>query len=118
MIMKRGEVVLVHYPFASGTGSKLRPALIVQNDQNNQRMTNVIVAAITSTTHRSGEATQRFIEVATPAGQQSGLVKDSVVTCENLATITQGRVTRVIGSLPDDVMAEINECLKASLELP
>lgn len=118
MTMKRGDVVLVHYPFASGVGSKLRPALVVQCDRNNRRLTNVILAAVTSTTHRSGEPTQLLIEVGTPAGQQSGLVKDSVVTCENLVTVDRTRVTRSIGSLPDDVMAQVNECLKASLEIP
>jgi len=118
MTIKRGDVVLVHYPFVSGIGSKLRPALVVQCNHNNQRLKNVLLAAITSTAHRSGEPTQLLIEVATSAGQQSGLVKDSVVTCENLVTVDRTRVTRSIGSLPDDVMAQVNQCLKASLEIP
>ena len=77
----------------------------------------MILAAITSTKHRSGEPTQLLIEVTTPTGKQSGLVKDSVVTCENLATIAQHRVTRKLGSLPDTAMAQINNCLKASLAI-
>ena len=93
----------------------MRPALVVQSDHNNQRLSNVIVAAITTTRHRSGEPTQLLIETATAAGQQSGLVKDSVVTCENLATVDKGIVLRKIGSLPDDVMDQVNDCLKASL---
>lgn len=113
--MQRGDVVLVHFPFSSGAGSKLRPALVVQSDPNNQRLTNVIVAAITTTTHRSGEPTQLLIDVSTPAGQQSGLLKDSVVTCENLATVDQGRVTRKIGTLPTNAMQRISDCLRAAL---
>jgi mRNA interferase MazF len=81
--LKRGGVVVVRYPFSSATGSKSRPALVVQCDRNNQRLTNVILAAITTTIHRSGEPTQLLIAAAKPAGQQSGLVQDSVVTCEN-----------------------------------
>ncbi len=38
--MKRGDVVLLDYPYADGSGSKVRPALIVQNDGDNQRLTN------------------------------------------------------------------------------
>jgi hypothetical protein len=41
----------------------------VQCDRNNQRLTNVILAAITTTIHRSGEPTQLLFEVAMPAGQ-------------------------------------------------
>ena len=51
MTLKRGDVVIVHYPFSSGTGTKLRPALVVQCDRNNRRLTNVILTAITTTTH-------------------------------------------------------------------
>ena len=81
-------------------------------------MTNTILAAITTTTHRSNEPTQLLIDVATPEGQQSGLLKDSIVSCENLATVEQSLIHRTIGSLPPSVMDQVNDCLKASLELP
>ncbi len=82
MICIRGDIVTVLFPFSSGTGAKHRPALVVQNDVNNRRMTNVIVAAITTTKHRSGQPTQLLVEFASPVGKQSGLAHDSVVTCE------------------------------------
>jgi mRNA interferase MazF len=34
--MKRGDVVLVDWPFSGGGSSKIRPALIIQNDRDNQ----------------------------------------------------------------------------------
>lgn len=117
MTYRRGDIVVVSFPFSSGTGAKARPALVVQSDVNNRRLTNVIVAAITTTTHRSGEPTQLLIEVATPAGQQSGLVHDSVVTCENLATIEQRLILRTIGALTPDALARIDGCVKAALGL-
>jgi mRNA interferase MazF len=118
MTLTRGDVVIVRYPFSSGVGGKLRPALVVQCDRNNRRLTNVVLAAITTTTHRSGEQTQLLVEVGTSAGRQSGLMKDSVITCENLVTVAQSLVTRKIGSMPDDEMAQVNDCLKASLAIP
>ena len=42
----------------------------------------------------------------------------SVVQCENLATIDQSFVLRVIGRLAPPLMSLINGCLKASLDLP
>jgi hypothetical protein len=44
-----------------------------------------------------------LIEVRTPQGQQSGLLHDSVVSCINLATVTEDRIDRVIGHLPDEL---------------
>jgi mRNA interferase MazF len=117
MTVRRGDVVLVRFPFSSGVGGKRRPALVVQADANNQRLTNVIIAAITTTTHRSGQPTQWLLTASSPAGQQAGLLHDSVVTCENLATVEQTLVTRRLGSLPEADMRAINDCLKASLGL-
>jgi len=50
MRVQRGDTILVNYPFASGTGGKVRPALVVQCDRNNGRLDNTIIAQITSRT--------------------------------------------------------------------
>jgi mRNA interferase MazF len=118
MNVRRGDVVLAFYPFASGTSTKKRPVLVVQNDRDNQRLTNTIVAQITSNIRRAHEPTHLLIEIASTAGKQSGLLSDSVVSCVNLATIHEGRIDRKIGSLPPAVMTRIDACLKAALELP
>jgi len=115
MRLRRGDVVLVEFPFADGTGAKLRPALVIQNDRNNQRLTNVILAAITSTIHRQHEPTQLFIDPATPTGKRSGLVMPSVVSTENIFTVAQKRVRRKLGRLPTSLLQQVDDCLKASL---
>jgi mRNA interferase MazF len=116
--MKRGDVVLLDYPYADGSGSKVRPVLIVQNDRNNQRLTNTIVALITKNLSRVHEPTQLLIDVSTPEGQQSGLNRPSAVTCSNLFTVAQAKVRRVVGSLSTATMTRIDVCLKVALDLP
>ena len=118
MNVHRGDVALVDYPYAAGGGAKVRPVLVIQNDRDNQRLRNTIVAQITSVTRRALEPTQLLIEIATPAGQQSGLRQDAVVNCVNLLTLDKGKVLRKLGSLPDALMQQVNNCLKAALELP
>jgi mRNA interferase MazF len=66
MTLSRGDVVLVDFPYSSGTGSKFRPALVIQNDADNARLTNTILVQITGTTHRALEPTQVLVEVTTP----------------------------------------------------
>jgi mRNA interferase MazF len=118
MSVKRGDVVLVNWPFSSGTGTKPRPALVVQNDRDNARLTNTILAMITSVTRRTPEATQLLIEVSTPDGARSGLHRDSIVNCVNLFTIEQVKILRTIGKLSAQLLQQVNDCLKAALELP
>lgn len=117
MNVQRGEVVLVDYPYASGTGAKVRPALVIQNDRDNQRLLNTIVVQITSVTRRALEPTQLLIELDTPAGRQSGLRQDSVVNCVNLLTLDKDKILRKLGSLPVSELQLVNTCLKTALEL-
>jgi mRNA interferase MazF len=116
-VLTRGDVVLVDYPFSSGAGSKRRPALVLQNDRDNARLTNTIIAMITSQTARAHEATQLLIALSTPEGRQSGLRQDSVVACNSLFTIERRLVLHRIGMLSVDLMSQIDACLKAALNL-
>ena len=118
MNVHRGDVVLVDYPYAGGGATKGRPALVIQNDRDNQRLVNTIIVQITSLTRRALEPTQLLIELATPEGQQSGLRQDSVVNCVNLLTLDKSKILRKLGTLPVAAMQQVNECLKAALELP
>jgi mRNA interferase MazF len=118
MNVDRGDVVLVDYPYADGTGKKVRPALVIQNDRDNQRLVNTIVAQITSATRRVSEPTQVLIEMASLAGRESGLRQDSVVNCVNVLTLSKAKVLRKLGELPDSTMQQVNTSLKAALALP
>ena len=118
MTLKRGDVVLVWYPFASGIGGKRRPCLILQNDMDNARLNDTIVAQITSNLRAVLEPTQLLIDRATPEGKLTGLLHNSLVSCNNLATIEQRRVVKVIGSLTPIVLLEVEKCLKAALGMP
>jgi mRNA interferase MazF len=118
MPVTRGDVILTFVANVGSPGGKVRPALVVQSDHNNARLNETIIAAITSNTSRVHEATQLLIELATPEGAASGLLHDSAVRCERLHSIPQADVRRVIGHLPDALMHQIEDCLKAALGLP
>ena len=48
MKVRHGDIVLVDFPYSDHTGSKVRPALVVQADTWNQRLDDTILALITS----------------------------------------------------------------------
>lgn len=118
MSVQRGDIVLLDIAFAQGGGSKIRPALVVQADRNNSRLGNTIVASITRNISRVHEPTQMLIDPSTSAGQNSGLLAPSAITCENLFTASQQLILRTIGHLPLVAMHQIGDCLKAALGLP
>jgi len=115
---RRGDVVIIEFPFVDGGRGKNRPALIVQSDENNRRLQNTIVAMISGNLRRADQvATQVLVDPQTVAGRSSGLHGPSVVKCENLYTVRQQDVLQTIGRLSTELMTEAEACLKASLEL-
>jgi mRNA interferase MazF len=117
MSFRRGDVALAWFPFASGAGRKRRPCVVVQNDADNQKLSNTVVAQITSNTARSGDKSHLLIQVATPDGRRTGLLHDPVVSCNNRATVEQNLVQKAIGILSPTLMLQVNDRLKAALEL-
>lgn len=109
---KRGDVILVLFPNADLRTAKRRPALVVQTDNLQTGLSQVIVAMITSRMFRANHPSRVTILAVTPEGQQSGLLSDSVVMTDNLATILDAEIDRVIGSLP---MINIDKALRHTL---
>ena len=110
----RGDVVLVLFPHSNLRTATTRPALIVQADNLQTELPQVIVAMITSRVFRANHRSRVLIERSAPVGQQSGLLADSVVMTDNLATVTEAAIDRVIGTLP---MADVDSALRHTLQL-
>ena len=113
--MNRGDVVLVDFTRVAGPTAKRRPAVVIQNDNDNRRMTNTIVTMITGNVSRSGEPTQLPIDPATADGASSGLRHVSVVNCSNLFTIKERDVARTLGHLAPALLVQIDKCLEVAL---
>ena len=117
MKVKRGDVVLLSFPFSDGDATKVRPALVVQDNDLNKRLNSTVVAMIT--THRpSMTAAHVTISLDTDAGRASGLLHDSTVKCHNLFTIHQSKIMRSIGKLPSNEMDNIDHGVVTALDLP
>ena len=116
MNVSRGDVVLVDYPFSDQTGSKVRPALVVQTDVFNRRIDDTILAAIGSAMHRSTES-RLYIDIATSEGATTGLRQNSMVQCENLLTYDRRLLIAKLGQLSDSQMREVDSRLKFTLDV-
>jgi len=111
---RRGDVVLVLFPHSDLRTAKTRPALVVQADNLETGLPQVIVAMITSRLFRASHPSRVTVLRSAPEARQSGLLTDSVVMTDNLATIAVSAIDRVIGSLP---MSKVNVALRHTLGL-
>ena len=119
MNCKRGDVVIVPFPFVTSEGAmqKARPALVVSNHLIRRRFDDLILVGITSQRIDDVIETEFLIEEDREYFEQSGLKKTSVVRCEYLMTVPKRLVARKLGELPENIMELIDKKIKRSLGL-
>jgi mRNA interferase MazF len=116
--MNRGDVILVRFPHPSGLRGKKRPAVIVQSDAYTGKVSTLIVAEVTKNLTMANDPACLFIDLSTPEGKATGLVRDCVVSCLVLVTVYADTVAQVLGTLSPTTKQKLNDCLKAGLGLP
>ena len=113
--MNRGEVVLVDWQFSDRTGSKLRPAVVVQADFLNGLIDDTVLVQITGTKHGL-PGTE--VELDPARETASGLAQVCYASCANILTTDPAFIDQTIGVLSTGAMQQIEACLKKVLELP
>ena len=61
MKTSRGDVILVEMPFSDGSGTKIRPTVVVQSDLYNAKLTAAVVALLTSNVRGAGNTACRYL---------------------------------------------------------
>ena len=80
-------------------------------------LSTVVVAEITKNLAMANDPACLFIDINTPEGQSTGLVRDSVISCVLLVTVYADTVAQVLGTLSMLQMQKLDQCLRAGLGL-
>jgi mRNA interferase MazF len=112
MNIHRGDVLKARFPHASGGRGKKRPVVVVQANGYNQRLRHAVVAQVSTNLTEKGDPAYLFIDVSTPEGQATGLNQDCLICCPLLSLMTEDRLQDKIGTLPGQLLAQLDGCLK------
>ena len=116
-LMLRGEIRVVDLdPARTGEAAKRRPAVIVSNDGANTTAARlghgvVTVVPVTSSVDRVFP-----FQVLIPA-VESGRARDSKAQAEQVRAVSVDRVAEQVGSVPAELMLEVDEALRLHLGL-
>ncbi len=113
--MNRGEVVLGDRQFSDRTGSKLRPAVVIQADFLNGLIDDTVLVQITGTKHGL-PGTE--VEIDPAQETASGLNQVCYASCTNLLTADPSFIDQTIGYLSTGTMRQIEACFKVVLDIP
>lgn len=105
--MKKGDIVLIPFPFTNLKGAKRRPAVILYKGESD-----VIVSFITSRV-KWEEKTDLLIV----PDQLNGLKKPSLIRIDKIATLEIELIIGKLGEVGGDKIIEINSKLRQLLGL-
>jgi mRNA interferase MazF len=86
---------------------KKRPAIVLQADDLQTGLDQLIIGMITSNLTRKGHKSRIFVDIHTEIGQRTGLLSDSVIMTDNIATVLLSGIYRRIGAFTElDMLRE------------
>ena len=115
--IKRGDILLVTFPFSDLTSRQVRPALVLSNDRHNTTDPDLVCLMITSQARkaRSGDF---VLHKADPDFGQAGLRYDSVFRVSRLASLDATLAQKRLGTASDRILNKVGRKLGELLELP
>jgi len=112
-MIRRGDVYYADLrPVIGSEQGGIRPVLIIQNDVGNRHSPTVICAAITSKMNKAKLPAHVELDA-----EICHMVKDSVILLEQLRTIDKQRLKERICHIDDELLEQVNQALRVSLEL-
>ncbi len=105
--MKKGNVVLIPFPFTDLKGNKIRPAVILADSE-----LDVTICFVTSELRWK----TRY-DVSVFPSKNNGLKVPSLIRTGKIATVDADLVLGKLGDLSDSEIKELNEGLKELLQL-
>ena len=115
--MRRAEIRLVDlYPARGAEANKRRPAVIVSNDAANRTATRLGRGVLTVVPVTSNVERVYPFQVLLPSGT-AGLSQDSKAQAEQVRSIAVERLGKLLGNVPADIMASIDDALRLHLAL-
>jgi mRNA interferase MazF len=119
LIVKRGSIVLIRYPFTDSSGTKVRPALILSPDILLKRLSDVLCLFISSSLPQQKELlpTDFILEKDHPSFVKTGLKSRSVFRSHKIALLDKSLVLRGLGEMDRSLMDEIDKRLCIAIGL-
>jgi mRNA interferase MazF len=110
-LLKRGEVWLADLnPTQGSEQAGIRPVIIFQNDIVSQFSTTIITIPLTTNQRRAILPICLLIKQG-----DGGLVQDSVALCFQMRVLDKTRLTRKLGQLNPDTIAQLEEVVLLTL---
>jgi mRNA interferase MazF len=99
MKVNQRELYIVPFPFSDFSGRKVRPVIVISNNEFNNNSQDVIVCAITSNITN----TKYSIKITNKDLEKGNLIVTSLIKVESILKIEKKKLIKKIGLLKKDI---------------
>ena len=114
--MKRGDIVLITFPFSDLKGIKVRPAIVISSDTYNQKGQDALFMLISSNVSNP-RSTDYLVSTGHPDFGKTRLKQSSLVKVDKIVSLLQSIAQRHLGVLSTDMQESIDKILIGVLGL-
>ncbi len=108
--MKRGDLVLITFPFSDLKGVKIRPAVVISSNEYNANSQDALFMLVSSNISNS-RPTDFVIPSTHPDFKCTGLLQSSVVKVDKVVSLLQSIAKRKLGVLSSEMQKSIDKIL-------
>jgi len=114
--MRKGDIVLIKYPFTDLSSTKVRPAIVVSSDEFTNHAEDAIFVCISSQTRNVLQSDLVF-SPSDSEFRNSGLKKPSLIKLGKIFCLSKSLASRLLGEAGPNTMARIRGKLINILDL-
>ncbi|MBI2499047.1 type II toxin-antitoxin system PemK/MazF family toxin [Candidatus Woesearchaeota archaeon] len=111
-MIEQGDLLLIPFPFSDQSGKKVRPVVVISNNDFNNSSEDIIVLGVTSNLHRD----KYSIQLSSLDLEKGNLDKPCVIKVENILKIDKRLIIKVIGKINKNKLNEIYVVLYSILK--
>ena len=111
-MIEQRDLLLVPFPFSDQLGKKVRPVVVISNEDFNQCSEDVLVVAVTSNLTKD----RHTIPITKNELENGTLHHDCYIKVENILKIDKKLIIKKIGKIKPAVLQQIKEIIESILK--
>ena len=102
-MIKQRDILLVPFPFSDQSGKKIRPVIVISNDNFNDYSEDVVVVGVTSNITKD----KYSVNLSNKDLEEGKLFNLCCIKVENILRLEKGLIIKKIGKINRDKLDEI-----------
>ncbi len=112
-MINQQDLLLVPFPFSDQSGRKVRPVIVVSNNEFNQYSEDVLVAGVTSNVSKD----KYSIKLENKDLENGKLITNCVIKVENMLRLDKNLIIKKIGRVKKEKLKEIIRIFNKVVEI-